>query len=215
VDGNFRVRVGMMTPNLITPFLANLVASFKSEKVFKFVHLPVQSGDDDVLRRMRRFYTASEFKQTVAAFRKDFPEITLSTDIIIGFPSETEEAFENTLKLIREVEPDIVNVSKFFARPKTAAWDMRTEAVDKLEIKRRSAKATELVKEVSFLRSQRWSGWKGEILVDERGKFPGTWIGRNFAYKPVAVKSDAYLLGKTVSVKATKAFATHLAGTLE
>ena len=215
VDGNFRVRVGMMTPNLITPFLADLVASFKSEKVFKFVHLPVQSGDDDVLRRMRRFYTTSEFKETVAAFRKAFPEITISTDIIVGFPGETEEAFENTLRLIREVEPDIVNVSKFFARPKTAAWDMRSEAVDKLEIKRRSAKAAELVREVSFLRSQRWSGWKGEILVDEKGKFPGTWIGRNFAYKPVAVKSDEYLLGKTVSVKATKASATHLAGTLD
>ncbi len=214
VGGDFWVRVGMMTPNVVTPFLADLVSAFGSGKVFKFVHLPVQSGDDEVLRRMRRFYTATEFKETVAAFRKAFAEITISTDVIVGFPGETSEAFENTLKLIREVEPDIVNVSKFFARPKTAAWEMRTDVVDKVEIKRRSSKSSEFVKEVSLLRSQRWVGWEGEILVDEKGKVAGTWVGRNFAYKPVAVKSDVDLLGKTVRVKVGKAFATHLEGSL-
>jgi len=215
VEGDFRVRVGMMTPNLVTPFLSDLIAAFGSVKVFRFVHLPVQSGDNEVLRLMRRFYTASEFKETVAAFRNSFPEITVSTDVIVGFPGENVEAFENTLKLIREVEPDIVNVSKFFARPKTAAWEMRSEAVDKVEIKRRSVKVAELVKQVSLLRSQRWVGWEGEILIDEKGKVGGTWVGRNFAYKPVAVRSEADLLGKTVHVKVTKAFATHLVGTFE
>jgi MiaB/RimO family radical SAM methylthiotransferase len=215
VEGDFRVRVGMMTPNLVTPFLADLVEAFSSDKVFKFVHLPVQSGDDEVLRRMRRFYTAAQFKQIVAAFREVFPEITVSTDVIVGFPGETVEAFQNTLKLIREVQPDIVNVSKFFARPKTAVWEMRSEAVDREEIKRRSGKAAELVKEVSFVRSQRWVGWSGEILIDEKGKVAGTWVGRNFAYKPVAVKSPDDLLGKTVRVQVLKAFATHLTGSIE
>ena len=215
VDGDFRVRVGMMTPNVVAPFQADFTSAFRSEKVFKFVHLPVQSGDDGILRLMRRFYTVQEFKEIVSAFRESFPEITVSTDVIVGFPGETVAAFENTLKLISEVQPDVVNVSKFFARPKTAAWEMRAGAVDKVEIKRRSVKTAELVRQISLERSQRWVGWRGEILIDEKGRVPGTWIGRNFAYKPIAMKTDAELMGKTLQVKVVKAFSTHLVGTAE
>ena len=121
LEGDFRVRVGMMTPNLVTEMQSRLIAAFDNPKIFKFLHLPVQSGDDAVLQYMRRFYTAAEFKGIVNTFRAEFPDLTLATDVIVGFPGETEEAFENTLKLLEEVKPDIVNVSKFFARPKTAA----------------------------------------------------------------------------------------------
>jgi threonylcarbamoyladenosine tRNA methylthiotransferase CDKAL1 len=215
IEGDFRVRVGMMTPNMIMPFLDELIDAFRSEKVFKFVHLPVQSGDDEVLQGMRRFYTVQEFKDTVAALRAAFPLLTLSTDVICGFPGETAEAFENTLRLIREVQPDIVNVSKFFARPKTAAWDLRSIAVEKAEIKRRSTQAAELARKVSSERNQRWLGWSGEVLVDEKGKIAGSWVGRNFAYKPIAVKSSEDLMGKKLHVKVMKVFATHLVGILE
>jgi threonylcarbamoyladenosine tRNA methylthiotransferase CDKAL1 len=215
IEGDFRVRVGMMTPNMIMPFLDELIDAFRSEKVFKFVHLPVQSGDDEVLQGMRRFYTVQEFKDTVAALRAAFPLLTLSTDVICGFPGETAEAFENTLRLIREVQPDIVNVSKFFARPKTAAGDMRSIAVEKAEIKRRSTQAAELARKVSSERNQRWLGWSGEVLVDEKGKIAGSCVGRNFAYKPIAVKSSEDLMGKKLHVKVMKVFATHLVGILE
>jgi threonylcarbamoyladenosine tRNA methylthiotransferase CDKAL1 len=210
--GDFRVRVGMMTPNLAAGIADRLVAAFRSEKVFKFVHLPVQSGDDGVLRRMRRFYTAEEFKALVGVFRAAFPEVTVATDVICGFPGETAEAFEKTLRLIGEVEPDIVNVSKFFARPKTAAAEMRGEFVDLAEIKRRSTAAAELAKRVALERNMRWVGWTGEVLVDEVGKVAGTWVGRNFAYKPVAVRSAEDLLGRTLRVRVVGAFATHLSG---
>jgi len=215
VEGDFRVRVGMMTSNMIVPFLDELIDAFRSEKIFKFVHLPVQSGDDEVLRGMRRFYTAQEFKDTVAALRAAFPLLTLSTDVICGFPGETAEAFDSTLQLIREVQPDIVNVSKFFARPKTAAWDMRNEAIEKAEIKHRSAQAADLARKVSLERNQRWLGWSGEILVDEKGKVAGSWVGRNFAYKPIVLKSGENLMGKRLYVKVMKVFSTHLEGSLE
>jgi threonylcarbamoyladenosine tRNA methylthiotransferase CDKAL1 len=215
VEGDFRVRVGMMTPNLVTDILDDLIEAFKNEKVFKFVHLPVQSGDDRVLKLMRRFYTVQDFREIVDAFRAAFPEITLATDVICGFPGETREAFANTLKLIGEVKPDIVNVSKFFARPRTAAAEMHSAVVEPAEIKRRSTEAAKLVKRVSLERNQHWVGWSGEVLVDEKGKVPGSWIGRNFAYKPVTLKSSADLLGKTLQVKVVKAFSTYLAGTTE
>ena len=212
--GDFRVRVGMMTPNMVTDMQEPLIETFKNEKIFKFWHLPVQSGDDGVLRRMRRFYTAPEFKAIVDAFRAKFPDLTLATDVIVGFPGETPEAFENTLKLLREVKPDVVNVSKFFARPKTAAWDMQDGLVELAEIKRRSTVAAALAKQLSFQQNQRWLGWSGKVLFDEKGKVAGTWVGRNFAYKPIAIKSQNNLLGKTLRVNVVEAKATYLKGTL-
>jgi MiaB-like tRNA modifying enzyme len=215
VEGDFRVRVGMMTPNVVAPMLGELVEAFRCEKVFKFVHLPVQSGDDAVLRRMRRFYSAEGFRLMVEAFREAFPQLTLATDVICGFPGETVEAFENTLKLIGEVKPDVVNTSKFFARPRTAAAEMQGEFVERSEVKRRSTEAAKLAKRVALERNQQWIGWAGEILIDEKGKVPGSWVGRNFAYKPISVKSAELLLGKTLRVKIVKAFATHLEGVIK
>ena len=213
VNGDFRVRVGMMTPNFALDMLNELVEAFRCEKVFKFLHLPVQSGDDVVLKRMRRCYTVQDFRKIVSAFRAAFPEVTLATDVICGFPGETKEAFDNTLRLISEVKPDIVNVSKFFGRPGTAAAEM-TNVVEQAEIKRRSTEAAKLAKQISLDRNQRWTKWTGEILVDEKGKVPDSWIGRNFAYKPVTVKSTSALLGNTLKVKVAKAFPTYLEGTI-
>jgi threonylcarbamoyladenosine tRNA methylthiotransferase CDKAL1 len=214
LEGDFWVRVGMMTPNLVKAMLGELLEAFGSRKVFKFVHLPVQSGDDTVLRLMRRFYTVQDLREIVSAFRAVFPEITVATDVICGFPGETREAFANTLKLISDVKPDIVNVSKFFARPGTAAAKMR-DTVEPPEIKRRSAETAKLVKQVSLKRNKHWVGWNGEVFVDEKGKVAGSWIGRNFAYKPVVVKSLENLRGKTLQIKIAKAFSSHLAGTVE
>jgi len=215
VEGNFHVRVGMMTPNMVTEMQSRLITAFDNPKIFKFLHLPVQSGDDTVLQYMRRFYTAEEFKRTVNTFRNEFPKLTLATDVIVGFPGETEEAFQSTLKLLEEVKPDIVNVSKFFARPKTIAARMKDGLVDKEETKRRSTAAAELAKRLSAERNLRWVGWSGEILIDEKGKLEGSWVGRNFAYKPVAIQSPDNLLGKTIRVKVSEASTTYLRGELE
>ena len=210
IDENFKVRVGMMTPNNVLDMLEELVQSFENEKIFKFIHLPVQSGDDEVLKRMRRFYCVGDFKRVVNAFRARFPSITLATDVICGFPGESEEAFQQTLRLIEEVRPDIVNVSKFFARPKTAAAKMQKDFLPLPEIRRRSTLASALAKKLSLDNNQRWVEWIGEILIDEVGKVPGSWVGRNFAYKPVAVRSASKLIGKFMSVKVVKSFPTYL-----
>jgi threonylcarbamoyladenosine tRNA methylthiotransferase CDKAL1 len=210
VEGDFRVRVGMMTPNIVVDILDDLIQAFKSEKIFNFIHLPVQSGDDQILKRMQRFYSADDFRRIVNAFRASFPEMTLATDVICGFPGESEEAFEKTLHLIEEVKPDIINVSKFYARPKTAAAKMQEDFVPAEEIKRRSTITARLAGKLAIERNQRWIGWTGKILVDEMGKISGSWIGRNFAYKPIVVKNANNLLGKTPHVKVVRAFSTYL-----
>jgi threonylcarbamoyladenosine tRNA methylthiotransferase CDKAL1 len=210
VKGDFRVRVGMMTPSSVIDELDDLVSAFKSEKVFKFLHLPVQSGDNKVLERMRRSYSVRDFKKIVRRFRACFPKLTLATDVICGFPGEDSEAFKNTLRLIENLRPDIVNVSKFFARPRTGAATMRDEFVSMSEVKQRSREVAFLAKKIVSGNNEHWVGWKGPILVDEMGKVSYSWVGRNFAYRPVVVKSVETLLGKTVNVEVINGFSTFL-----
>jgi len=207
VSGKFWIRVGMMNPDNVLRMLPKLIDAYKDEKVFKFLHLPVQSGDNETLRHMNRRYKAEEFKEIVNTIREEVPEITLATDIICGFPGESHEAFQRTLELAEETQPDIVNISKFFARPNTPAEKM--VQLDAVKVAERSRKLTELVRGISFKRNQRWLNWQGEILVDEKGK-GSSWIGRNFAYKPIVIKSSENLLGRFIRVQISKAYSTYL-----
>jgi len=210
VEGDFFVRVGMMTPNYVREMLNDLIEAYENERVFKFLHLPVQSGDDEVLLRMRRFYTAEDFKNIVHTFREKIPNITVATDVICGFPGETEVEFRRTERLIEDVKPDIVNVSKFFPRPRTPAERMGPRVLVG-EVKERSRRMADLVRRIALEKNRAWIGWEGRVLIDERGKKLGSWVGRNFAYKPVVVKSeDDSLLGKFVNARVAGAFQTYL-----
>jgi threonylcarbamoyladenosine tRNA methylthiotransferase CDKAL1 len=210
LEATFKIRVGMMTPDGAASILDGLLDAFQNEHIFKFIHLPVQSGDSEVLRRMNRLYSSEDFRKMIQAFRARIPDITLSTDVICGFPGETEEAFERTLSLIEEVRPDIVNVSKFFARPGTPAAEMNRERVPSSEIKVRSERAAHLAGKMSLAGNARWLGWIGQILVDELGKVAGSWIGRNLAYKPIVIQSESDLMGKALKVKIADVFPTYL-----
>ena len=207
-EEKFFVRVGMMTPNHALNLLDDLVGAYLNGKIFKFLHLPVQSGDDRVLRLMNRLYSVEDFKKVVNTFRKRFPKITIATDVICGFPGEDRGAFEHTLQLIDEIQPDILNISRFFPRPHTPAAEMKQ--LPPQEVKERSGEVAELAREVSFERNRGWLGWEGEIVVDEEGKKPTSWIGRNFAYKPIVVRSDEILHGRFVDVRVVRVFPTYL-----
>ncbi|MEM1673433.1 MAG: tRNA (N(6)-L-threonylcarbamoyladenosine(37)-C(2))-methylthiotransferase [Candidatus Bathyarchaeia archaeon] len=207
LEGKFLIRVGMMNPNHVIKMLPELIETYKNERIFKFLHIPVQSGDNDVLKMMNRKYTVEEFKSIVESFRREIPEITIATDIICGFPGESRESFERTLQLIEDVKPDIINISKFFPRPNTPA--ARMKQLDSREVAVRSRVATDLVSRISLKMNMRWIGWEGEILVDEKG--PGdSWIGRNYAYKPIVVRSQKNLLGEFINVKVTEAHVNYL-----
>ncbi|KXB03499.1 hypothetical protein AKJ45_01370, partial [candidate division MSBL1 archaeon SCGC-AAA261F19] len=125
INGKFRVRIGMMNPAFAKQLLPELVDAFDSEKIYKFLHLPVQSGDDEILRKMRRGYTIDEFLKIVKAFRERFSDLYLATDVIVGFPGESKEAFEKSCSLIEKVRPDKVNVTRFTPMPKTDAAKMK------------------------------------------------------------------------------------------
>jgi len=206
-EGNFFVRLGMMNPEHVLAMLDDLIEAYKNEKVFKFLHLPVQSGDNTVLKLMNRHYTVDDFKRIVLAFREEIPQLTLSTDVICGFPGESREAFELTKKLVAEVQPDVVNVSKFFSRPRTPA--QKLSPIAPKELNRRSRELAELSRRISFEKNRAWIGWEGPVLFDELGKCE-SWMGRNFAYKPVVINAGESLLGRFVQVRVVNALSTYL-----
>jgi threonylcarbamoyladenosine tRNA methylthiotransferase CDKAL1 len=119
VMGKHMIRIGMMNPATVKANTGALVEAYRSETIYKFLHLPVQSGSDAVLQRMGRDYTVAEFEEIVAAFRKRYPAITIATDVIVGFPGETEEDFSETIELIRRIRPHKVNVTRYSRRPYT------------------------------------------------------------------------------------------------
>ena len=119
----------------------------------------------NVLNNMKRGHTVETFKDVVRKFRIKFDSFTISTDIIVGYPTETRENFEETIKLLEETRPDIVNLSRYSQRPGTAAAEMTQ--VDVAEIKRRSKQVTELINDISLENNKKWIGWKGEVLFDE------------------------------------------------
>ena len=169
----------------------------------------MQSGDDEVLRLMNRRYCVEDFEHVVGAFRRVLPQITVATDVIVGFPNEDVEAFGDTVELIKKIKPDIVNVSKFFARPNTVAENIEPK-IGASELKRRSEVLAGLVRRVGLEKNKAWIGWSGQILIDEMGKKTDSWVGRNFAYKPIVVHSDQDLLGKVFHVRIVDAFQSHL-----
>lgn len=121
LPGRFMIRVGMMNPATVKGILDDLLDSFASDHVFKFLHLPVQSGSDRILERMERGYKAEDFVEIVQAFKNRYPEITLATDMIVGYCGETGQDFSASLDLINRVRPNKVNITRYSQRPFTSS----------------------------------------------------------------------------------------------
>ncbi|MDE1763156.1 MAG: tRNA (N(6)-L-threonylcarbamoyladenosine(37)-C(2))-methylthiotransferase [Thaumarchaeota archaeon] len=200
IEQDFMVRIGMMNPMYMPRIRDSLLKSFESPKVFKFLHIPVQSGSNKVLKDMKRGHTAEVFRNTSKLFREKFGKFTVSTDIIVGFPTETREDFEQTLDLIRETQPDIVNLSRYSARRGTKAALM--DQIEVSEVMRRSKTVFEMTNMIYHERNQEWIGWKGEVIFDESSE--GVIRGRNYAYKSVVV-SDEVKIGQKAIVEITEA----------
>lgn len=207
IPRDFRIRVGMMNPMYMPRIRDGLLRSFQNSKVYRFLHVPVQSGSDHVLRDMGRGHTAETFRSTVRQFRETFGEFTISTDIIVGFPSETDADFAETLRLLEETRPEVVNLSRYSARPGTPAADM--EQVDVRTVRRRSRAVYELANRISLESNRGWIGWTGKVLFGEAAD--GGAKGRNFAYKPVFVDGMVGL-GQSHTVRITRATNHSLVG---
>ena len=207
IPKDFMIRVGMMNPMYMSRIKQNLIESYDNEKVFKFLHIPVQSGSDKVLNDMKRGHTSETFREIVKKTKERFENFTISTDIIVGFPSETEEDFQKTIALLDETKPDVVNLSKYSARPGTDAAEIKQ--IDAAEIKRRSKVIFTQINKISLKSNEKWIGWKGKVLFDENTE-EGI-KGRNYAYKPISI-DEKVNIGQSHIVEITKATRKRLIG---
>ncbi len=208
LPGDFLCRVGMMNPEHAAALLPEITEQFAGPRVFRFVHLPLQSGSDAVLKAMNRPYTIKQFKEVVKVFRKEVPDIMVATDVIVGFPTETERDFRATLKIMKELQFDLVNVSKYGSRPTAPA--ARLKALPNNVVKRRAIKAMALARKIAARRNSRFVGKALRVRFVEKAAKIGL-LGRSEEYAPVIVR-DGVRLGETRAVKIKAAGAAWLEG---
>jgi MiaB-like tRNA modifying enzyme len=209
IPSDFMIRVGMMNPMYMPKIKTDLIESFDSDKVFKFLHVPVQSGSNRILHEMKRGHTAETFRDVVKKFRAKYPRFTISTDVIVGFPGETEDDFQDTVQLVKETRPDVVNLSRYSQRPGTPAAELVQIPV--AEVKNRSKKLFDIINKIALQNNQEWVGWTGMVLFDEQTD--DMVRGRNFAYKPVFVE-ESVKVGDKVQVIINRATNHGLYGTI-
>lgn len=210
IDGIDRLRFTTSHPNA---FGDNLIDAYAEvPELATHLHLPVQSGSDRVLAAMKRNYTAIEFKSKIRKLRKVRPDISIGSDFIVGFPGETEEEFQKTMQLVRDVVFDNSFSFIFSARPGTPAANLVDDTP--LEVKkRRLAELQGLLNEQSQQISNKMIGSQQRLLVTGPSKKdPGELMGRTENNRIVNFKGNQRLIGEFVDVTITKAFANSLRG---
>ena len=214
LEGKFRIRFVTSYPTDITEELIDTVIEL--DKVCEYFHIPMQSGDDEVLKRMNRRYDYATYKKICNNIRSRIPDVTITSDFIAGFPGETEEQFENTLKAMTELELDYSNTAAYSPREKTVAakWvdlyipeDIKTE---------RLARLNEHNRECCLKSNQKYIGREMEVLVEKLENHDGQSIitGRTRNNKIVHIPCDKDLTGEFVNVKITGLKTWYLKGEL-
>lgn len=201
IPGDFWIRFTSSHPKDFSEELIKIMK--KCQKVTKYLNLPLQSGDDNILKKMNRPYTISKYKSIVEKTRKAMPNLTLSTDVIVGFPGETKKQFENTARAFRKIKFDMAYISEYSPRPQTAAAKMDDD-VPKKEKARRKEVINEILKKTALEKNKKYVGKEVEALID-RKKSADEWVGKTKEYKTIFIKSKKNLLGQFIKAKVISA----------
>ena len=205
IDGIERIRLGSLEPLLITEeFMERLV---KLEKVCHHFHLSLQSGCDETLKRMNRRYSTEEFRNIVNILRRFYQDVVLTTDIIVGFPGETEQEFEKTCEFLKEIKFYKMHVFKYSPRKGTKAASMPNQIDGNIK-EERSKKLIEISSENERYYNNKYIGKEIEVLDEEKKN--GTYHGHTKNYLLVYCEADENLENKIVKVKCKEAFDDHL-----
>jgi len=206
-----RIRFLTNHPKDISLKLIDTVASVN--KVCEHLELPVQAGDDDILKAMRRGYTVEQYRELVHTIRSKVPQISLSTDIIVGFPGETQRQFECSLSLVQEMKFDVVHVASYSPRPGTIAWREYQDDIPSTVKKERLNKIEELQTAIASEINSQLQGKEVEILIE--GKKGGKWFGRTRSNKLVFFEHASDWLGQLVRIRIEKTSPWSLGGVVK
>jgi tRNA-2-methylthio-N6-dimethylallyladenosine synthase len=210
VDGLVRIRFLTNHPKDMSQKLIKAIASLG--KVCEHVSLPLQSGDDDILKAMNRGYTVEQYRQLIHTLRSDIPEIAISTDVIVGFPGESDEQFDHTLAVLEKIRFDTVHVAAYSPRLGTIASREYRDNVPSEIKKERLNKVEALQAGIAGEINSGFQGTTVEILVD--GKKREKWYGRTRGDKLAFFENSDDYLGQMVYVTITKTSPWALQGTI-
>jgi len=197
IDGLERIRFLTSHPNWMTDELLDCVAELP--KVCEHIEVPVQAGDDDILKRMKRGYTSDDYRQLVAKIRQRIPNVMIASDVIVGFPGETEKQFQQTYDLLNELKLDVVHLARYSARPNTVATRQMEDDVPEEEKMRRFRLLEELQAKIATEINAQHLNNVVEILVE--GEQRGRWKGRTRTNKLVFFDSDQDMHGKFANIQ--------------
>ncbi len=209
IDGKFRLRFMTSHPKDFSEELAKAIAA--SDKICKAVHLPVQSGSNAVLKAMNRKYTAEDYLKKVEILRRYVPDCAITTDLIVGFPNETDEDFEDTLKLVKQVGFASAFTFVYSRREGTVAANMDGQIPEDVS-KSRIMKLIELVNSLTREQTVKYAGKSVEILCEDFDKKRGLYLGRDEYGRMAYFPSDKNVIGEFVNVKINAANGVSLTG---
>ncbi|OCL25222.1 tRNA (N(6)-L-threonylcarbamoyladenosine(37)-C(2))-methylthiotransferase MtaB [Orenia metallireducens] len=199
VEGIKRIRLSSIEGTEVSDELIDLIA--ESDKLCRHLHLPLQSGSDKILEAMNRPYNVQEFRDMVNKIKAKVPEIAITSDVIVGFPGESDEDFDDTYQVVKELEFSDLHIFKYSKRQGTPAADFENQ-VHSIIKKKRSEKLRELSEKLSSAYQQRFIGERIDVLLEEvRDSQTGMLTGLTDNYLRVLVDGSDDLLGKLVEVK--------------
>jgi threonylcarbamoyladenosine tRNA methylthiotransferase CDKAL1 len=207
----FKLRLGMMNPNNLYPILDEIIDIYKSPKIYKFLHIPVQSANNKILYDMNRPYKIKEVEFIINRFKKQFLNITIATDIIVGYPTEDIESHKSNLQFIADYCPDVFNLSKFSRHINTKASLLPT--LDKALVNKRAAELMDLHRTTAKRNNMKFLNKKFSVFINSKSKIPGIFEARDENYNIVLISSkDKSILGKNLEVLITQVGVHHLIG---
>lgn len=210
LKGNFKIRIGMMNPNNLYQILDPMLEIYESEKVYKFLHIPIQSASNNVLKDMKRQYKIEIAEEIITKFREKFPNGTIATDIITGYPTEKEYDHKMNMEFIQKYKPDVFNLSKFSKHKGTEAAKHEQLSIE--IINKRTSELMKMHRDSAMENKKKYLNKELKVFVNKISA-PGLYEARDENYNIVLIKSrDKSIFGKTIDMKIKEVGAHHMIG---
>lgn len=208
----FKLRLGMTNPNNAIAILDELIEIYKDKKIYKFIHIPVQSASNKILKDMNRLYTIEEAEKIIQRFRKEFPNGVIATDIIVGYPTEKQEDHEKNVDFIKKYKPDVFNLSKFSSHKQTPAGKLKK--IKNSIIKNRTKEIMQAHKQTAKDNKKRFLNKIIEVFINKRLS-DNLYQARDENYNLILIRGSEELIGRNMKVKITNIGIHHMIGELQ
>ncbi len=214
----FKLRLGMVDPNNIYPITDQLIQIYKHPKIYKFLHIPIQSASNKVLKHMNRFYKIEQAQEIIEKFKQEIPNITIATDIIVGYPTETQLDHKKNLDFIKKYKPDIFNLSKISIHKGTALYNQlkqeRLKPIPISTIKKRTSELMQLHRQTALENKQKFLNKTIKVFINKKLD-ENLYEARDDNYNIILINTKENLLGKNIKVKIKQIGVHHVVGEIK